>query len=288
MMVNKAAAIGKKALELIQSVEVLRVQGISTRGIFLGVEHEWILFLSREEFRGPLTINVPNLELNEIQIGNQVKVEHSAQWLDFQDVNRSVSYGAAQNYTPTIPVITPDFLWGRTWVKAREISNSVGVGSLNRDSGLGTGNIKLYEKIKQFLDALNAGDLGNSTHIAGEILGVGQGLTPEGDDFLIGFLFVLRIANSERNSDPKCDFLLSTITKIANQKTTTLSANLISCAAEGSVDERIGNFLDALFHVPENLDSAATELLGWGNTSGRMVLLGIVSGLEVIKGILKS
>jgi hypothetical protein len=67
------------------------------------------------------------------------------------------------------------------------------------------------------------------------------------------------------------------VVETAYKKTTTLSANLIECAALGLADERLVNTLDWLITgSPRNTDILA-DLLGWGNSSGVDAFVGMTA-----------
>jgi hypothetical protein len=97
---------------------------------------------------------------------------------------------------------------------------------------------------------------------------------------MIGLIYGLRVANISNGIPLSIEQFFHEVGEVANQNTTLLSANLIACAAAGQVDERIFRFVDALFSNVANVKPAYEDLIGWGNTSGRMVLAGIAAGVS--------
>ncbi|MFN2177092.1 MAG: DUF2877 domain-containing protein, partial [Anaerolineales bacterium] len=65
-------------------------------------------------------------------------------------------------------------------------------------------------------------------------------------------------------------------------KTTTLSANLIECAASGLADERLINALDWIkCGSSHKVRTLIDGLLGWGNTSGISAYIGFLFALNI-------
>jgi len=108
-----------------------------------------------------------------------------------------------------------------------------------------------------------------------ELIGIGDGLTPSGDDFLVGLSAVLR----RYQSAP----LLSAIDLSILNRTTDVSASFLSYAQDGLYSENIHRVLMSISSVQdeqvESLESAVNALLSAGGTSGADTLLGILFGL---------
>ena len=106
-------------------------------------------------------------------------------------------------------------------------------------------------------------------HLAGR----GEGLTPAGDDILIGYVASLTlIAGRQR--------IAATIAESAGRRTTSLSATLLRHAARGEVPEPIHQFLQ---------DGDARQLLRFGHSSGRCMLIGLLMGAGIsTEGLLAS
>jgi hypothetical protein len=141
--------------------------------------------------------------------------------------------------------------------------------------------------------AINSGPLrsalaaGSPDHLVGAsagLLGRGPGLTPEGDDVLAGALAAIRTLGTALGSRPALAMLDESETALvdaANDRTTTFSAALISCAARGEVAAPAGTFLRALAgrgHV----GSSHRDLLRVGHTSGPALAAGIVLGAQAL------
>jgi hypothetical protein len=62
---------------------------------------------------------------------------------------------------------------------------------------------------------------------------------------------------------------------LAYQRTTTLSANLIACAAHGEADERLINAVDGIVTGTPSHAACVECVLGWGHSSGLDALIGM-------------
>ena len=127
-----------------------------------------------------------------------------------------------------------------------------------------------------------------------KLLGLGPGLTPLGDDFLLGVLLTLnrwghllplpksnlQKTNSESHPNDLVSYLNQIIQEKTRLKTTRISASLLFCAMEGAADERLLKVLDGLISGSAISQNELRNLLRWGNSSGITVLAGMISVLK--------
>ena len=110
------------------------------------------------------------------------------------------------------------------------------------------------------------------------LLGLGRGLTPSLDDFLLGLLYVLFTAERVFGYDmPEGKLLAAALRELAPLRTNRYSAAYLLAAAEG------GHFslLDKLLCTEEPLQEGDMEqLLKVGSSSGKDMLAGAVYGLQ--------
>ena len=103
-----------------------------------------------------------------------------------------------------------------------------------------------------------------------DLLGLGPGLTPAGDDVLAGALVALRTA-----ADPAADTLAATVEAAdPATRTTTLSAALLTHATRGECVPELAGFLDAL-DGRADLTNALARLRAVGGTSGSALAVGV-------------
>jgi hypothetical protein len=103
------------------------------------------------------------------------------------------------------------------------------------------------------------------------LAGLGNGLTPSGDDFLAGVMLWAWLAHAAR--EPFCHSLL----EAAAPRTTTLSAALLRSAASGECSAPWHRLLEALADSDQGQWLAATDdIMSLGNTSGADTLAGFL------------
>jgi hypothetical protein len=108
------------------------------------------------------------------------------------------------------------------------------------------------------------------------LLGLGEGLTPLGDDVLAGWLAAMVAAEHPGRAS-----VASEIARLAPTRTTRLSATLLECASRGEVVPEYADLITSLNHR-QDLCDARQGLVRVGHTSGRGLLLGLVVALAEI------
>lgn len=120
------------------------------------------------------------------------------------------------------------------------------------------------------------------------LAGLGPGLTPSGDDALAGFAAVMTLLSPYLSADAAARArIATTIARVAQPRTTALSAVLLAHAARGEVAEHLGKLLLALtlpVEAAEVLLHAANHVLSFGANSGGDTLLGMLLGLRALEG----
>jgi hypothetical protein len=107
------------------------------------------------------------------------------------------------------------------------------------------------------------------------LLGKGTGLTPAGDDVILGCLLALSRWGQVFSTSLDIRELGKSLIEQAYHRTTLLSANLIECAAGGQADERLVQALDGIITGQLSAEYCADLLLGWGHSSGLAALSGM-------------
>lgn len=112
------------------------------------------------------------------------------------------------------------------------------------------------------------------------LLGLGPGLTPAGDDFLVGFLAAHKLFSSsfgERLRDNRVKIRLEERARI---KTVPTSSQFLKCALDGIFSEILYLAFDDLRSGAEDGGREKIEyFLKWGHSSGADTLTGVVFGL---------
>jgi Protein of unknown function (DUF2877) len=118
------------------------------------------------------------------------------------------------------------------------------------------------------------------------LLGLGAGLTPQGDDVLAGLLVGLAAASRAR---PLAHRLGAVVTGLATSRTTTLSAALLRDAADGFAVPALVDLVDGMHEVEPShrttgqrtLADVVLRLLAVGHTSGAALAHGAVAAARL-------
>ncbi len=136
------------------------------------------------------------------------------------------------------------------------------------------------DAISQFSDGLAKGNRRQVVAGTHALAGLGGGLTPSGDDFLIGALHALWAINWPE----KAAELSEMIAGVAAPRTTQLSAAWLWAAARGETGQRWHAFVDALLtgHTAA-IERAARAILSIGHASGADALTGFMMAAKALQ-----
>ncbi len=127
------------------------------------------------------------------------------------------------------------------------------------------------------LASLERTDLQGIQDAAVKLAGLGPGLTPAGDDFLVGIMHGLYAVHGELNALTLC----LNIADAAIPRTNSLSAAWLEAAARGEAGEPWHQLLAAIGgQDPAALEAAVLRILPTGHTSGADALGGFIAILE--------
>ena len=284
-----ATNIGMIANQKMLLVQAGVVSGVTSRGIFVHLESDWIIFLSSEAFCGPLTVNLPadSLRLQALEHGLPVRTQ--AGDLQFPAAGLTVhTHEAAHWITPPKPLAS----LSAEMRKSRLISLAMQVLAARKSDGicallamlldlpnqLSNGeNLKIdtTHALKRLQQAIGSCQASQVIMALEPFLGFGVGLTPSGDDLVIGLVLALNRWGALLKPGLEIEALNRSVVHKAYLHTTTLSANLIECATLGQADERLISALDGLLSGQPEIDICANNLLAWGNSSGCDALVGM-------------
>jgi len=296
----EATNIGNMAFASLSKDQEGLVLGSTSKGIFIKTSGKWLNFISTEPFRGPLTITLPNTAQSLQHITPQTPVKISSRTLNFPDAGVEISTQNSILWQSSLPFGQPlpeSERKERLNNSARKIliaKKGTGLTSLipfllefpgshhptsQARSSLDRNIILLHERMQRTTRP--------PTSISViSLLGAGEGLTPSGDDFVIGLLLTLKRWGNVLLPGQDLQMLTKTVVDAAYKKTTLLSANLIECAALGQADERLIAALDWLMSDVPQEPYCLDELLGWGNSSGGDVFVGFAVALSLQKELI--
>ena len=119
---------------------------------------------------------------------------------------------------------------------------------------------------------------------AEQLMGLGPGLTPSGDDVLAGLLVTLRHLGAAAGADRAvwlADWLAATVTFDARTRTTPISATLLHCAARGESSPEVTAVLRGITGG-QALEPALRRLHSLGHTSGSDLAQGVAIGVTAV------
>jgi Protein of unknown function (DUF2877) len=110
-----------------------------------------------------------------------------------------------------------------------------------------------------------------------DLCGLGEGLAPQGDDWLAGWLLGLRLAQSPDRTGNATEPPGALVLDVAATHTTLLSRAFLACAAAGEATESQHRLQGQTARDPEDergIDGATRAILAHGATSGAAMLRG--------------
>ena len=141
--------------------------------------------------------------------------------------------------------------------------------------------------IERLMWALFSGDLKAAAENAGQILGLGPGLTPSCDDFLAGLIFSLKRGVNILFDDAVLagfiDKLSNEIINGAKSKTTVYSVSYLTEAARGEAPAPAWSLVYAIASKgPDETAALSRKLIRMGETSGADTAVGIYYGMRFL------
>jgi hypothetical protein len=127
--------------------------------------------------------------------------------------------------------------------------------------------------------ALTHGDERTAHQHIGCLVGLGPGLTPSGDDFLLGLLAALNVPGSPRQALRRIGTF---VIECAESHTHLISAAALRHAARGRVRGRVIGLCDALMRAPStSMLPALDDVMRIGSTSGSEMASGVFAGFRL-------
>jgi hypothetical protein len=136
--------------------------------------------------------------------------------------------------------------------------------------------------LSNFSSALVKADISATRALTSQLAGLGIGLTPSGDDFIMGAIYATWIIHSPETAK----LLAHDIASAGASLTTSLSAAWLRSAGRGEAGIAWHRFFDALVSAnTTNVESAIGKILNIGATSGADALAGFIGTFQVWAGL---
>ncbi|MBL8090284.1 MAG: DUF2877 domain-containing protein [Anaerolineales bacterium] len=170
----------------------------------------------------------------------------------------AISFGYAQAWNP-MP------RWEEIRKNKDEIINHLSLLQIDHEN----------ETILQFANSLSSAiinaDIPTIKNISSKLAGLGIGLTPAGDDFLMGAMYAAWMIHPEKIAKQ----ISEEIANVATPLTTSLSGAWLKSAAKGEAGELWHDFFEALIE-DENIYLPLSKIISVGETSGSDALMGFL------------
>jgi hypothetical protein len=239
-----------------------------------------------------IRVNAPEgFSFEEFQTGERVVCKDGI--LQFGNRSLAVQLNGARrwkcnlsmlNFDPTNPAVST--AWTHVWealnkrqrLKGAEIvaENVLLLGASSRAGISG----RVGEAMRDLLSAARRYDLSDVPAIA-SLIGLGPGLTPSGDDLLVGYMAGLWCGARDFSERTRFISKLGKTMIDLSHKTNEISRTYLYHAVQGQVSSRLADLAGAICHGdnPRHLLETAETAMSLGHTSGMEVVTGLLMGL---------
>jgi hypothetical protein len=262
----------------------LRPAGVTSRGLFLLAGCQGMVYVTTDPARGPLTVNLDG-ELpwpvgGVPEAGWAVDVERRC----LRTGTGGIHLPAEAEWCAAPPCSRPDPDGAPGRLRAL-VARLAAVTTAHE-------SVEILEEVAGMRKAPSAAPASLGPHVPNLLrafhsesperikaaltatLGCGRGLTPTGDDVVMGAL----LAGRRWGGGPLTRAFggsMAPLVRRARERTTRLSACLIECAMQGEADERLLALADHIWTGAPPAEAALGAVLGWGASSGVDALLGM-------------
>lgn len=141
-----------------------------------------------------------------------------------------------------------------------------------------------FEPLTKVISGIRRKDQNEVLKGAVRLIGLGIGLTPSGDDILIGCMGTLVLLKGWIEPADWIRCLTSGLRPLIKGKTTLVAETYLNYALEGVVSEALADFIMAVLGQDRELvQKSSQRLMSFGAASGREICLGALLALNVIR-----
>ena len=231
-----------------------------------------------------------------LRIGQQVLLDE--RWIRIPAGDIAIDLHGAAGWSPRLP--STEFSLARTrWrVRAASARSLVAAAVRGRPgSGDGLGDLVHHDghtslrpvarlaapRLERLAAALRDADPSAASRAAESLLGLGPGLTPSGDDALVGMAAAVTAMPPPGMLDAT---YLRRAVDTAPARTTAVSTAFLRHAADGEFAAGLHHLIAALIGPdPTRLASTIERSVAFGATSGTDTLVGVLMGLDALAGM---
>lgn len=238
-------------------------------------EHREVLSIVTPQIgNGPFNLVIPRLRKSSERLPNGDKSQQTSEvFFDHLNIESPVSIHEDQLILGDLTISTANAkLWNPRpdWEELHARRESI----LQQVTQL---QITDNQFSNSLISALAKADLPSSMTVAKKLAGLGAGLTPAGDDFIMGALYAAWIIHPA----DVARVLTEAIANTAASLTTSLSAAWLRSAGKGDAGILWHQFFDALISSdPMQIDEHRDKILAVGETSGSDALAGFMGSFR--------
>ena len=302
----EAITIGSAAAKLINKEGMIgKICGVFNRTAnILSGDNELLTLARNDVCNGPVTIllDIPaSINIPALGFEMEAEVVKSGEVIHIRGSNVIINLGqatlwkAGRQLKMSLPIkdimrncdVAKDI--GRKYGKRGGISgllvhyDALVKGETIDEQGLNLYSRHALPRITTLIKAVQTRNPGDVNISVKGLIGLGPGLTPSGDDMLMGFMSSLLLVTEVLDGDIACIRELNqVIISTVDGRTSLLSRKSLEYAALGEIPELTHNLIAAIAAgTEEQVEKAAFPLLTVGHCSGTDMLLGILLGFHV-------
>jgi len=141
-----------------------------------------------------------------------------------------------------------------------------------------------WPSIREFIAAVSAHDHAQALQSASQLIGLGEGLTPSGDDFVGGILFTWKtLAGVYKKSSEFSQGNLESLLAHAKRNTNIISYTILADHVFGHGSEVLHQLINALLvgEPLERLNNIVSRAVAVGHSTGWDILAGVLTGMPL-------
>jgi hypothetical protein len=288
----QASSLGNYVKESLLNGSEGKVMGITSKGIFLLFGKKSV-FLTYNDHYSPFNIVLPveSVLPDDLVVGDVVYFSQDE--LLIPTCELTISLHNTQVWIPASPLSIVNSELAQIQNSQNLLAEIFKIGpekgffflthSVDQDTA---SQSKIRQSTQLFAQAFHSNHLTDCLAAADQLLGLGSGLTPSGDDWITGYiLYHARMDLAKKQSVlPFIASLGAELTFSAYQKTTCISANRLDAAQKGWSEAFFLSAIDYLFNTSSsNPQELADKIYQFGHSSGVDTFIGITAACIAAK-----
>jgi hypothetical protein len=254
------------------------VHSMFANSINIKIEGKIININARQDFLSSFGLRVSKIKVDEIikycELNNVVVIKNHEIWIYGRYKEIIISLLDYKSVNLKIPILSVSNI-----LKSKVIDKLEQLDYLN---GLGIENTQTLKEVNQYLKTSSLTDLEANEEAMMYLIGRGQGLTPSGDDLLMGFTMILMSIGVDKPWSLQLE-------KMVKDKSTDISLAYYKALFDKHISSYLLDLLISINQLDEmGMDKSVLTLVNYGNTSGYDTLFGCYIGCLWAKNNLKN